>query len=102
MIWLAMICAGLMTFAARFSMIGLLGNRPIPERFRKWLAYVAPAVMAAIIAPATLLVDGQLMLADNMKIPALLVAGIVAFVSGNVLLTIGTGMTVLWILQNAF
>ena len=29
MIWIAIILAGLMTFAARFSMIGLIGDRPI-------------------------------------------------------------------------
>ena len=100
MIWLAMIFAGLMTFAARFSMIGLIGNRPIPDSIQKLLPYVGPAVMAAIIIPATLLIDGQMVLDGNMKIPALLVAGLVAFASGNVLATIATGMVVLWLLQN--
>ena len=37
MIWLVMIASGLMTFASRFSMIGLIGNRPIPQRLRRLL-----------------------------------------------------------------
>lgn len=102
MIWIAMIASGLMTFAARFSMIGLIGNRPIPDSIRKLLTYVGPSVMAAIIIPSTLLVDGEVMLADNMKIPALLMAAGVAYLTSNVLATIGTGMVVLWVLQNIF
>ena len=98
MIWVAIIFAGVMTFAARFSMIGLIGDRPIPASIRKLLAYVGPAVMAAIIFPAVLLIDGEIMFAGNAKIPAMLIAGIVAFRTGNVLATIGTGMVIFWLI----
>jgi branched-subunit amino acid transport protein len=100
MIWAAMIISGVLTFAARFSMIGLIGDRPIPRAIRKLNAFVGPSVMAAIIFPATLVVDGHLMFADNVKIPALLIAGIVAFITGNVLATIGTGMVMLWLISH--
>lgn len=100
MIWVAMIIAGLLTFAARFSMIGLIGNRPIPATMQKLLVYVGPSVMAAIILPATLIIDGQIMFADNPKIPALIIAGIVALVTSNVLATISTGMIVLWLINH--
>ena len=98
MIWVAIILAGVMTFAARFSMIGLIGDRPIPDSIRKLLAYVGPAVMAAIIFPAVLLIDGEIMFTDNAKIPAMLIAAIVAFRTGNVLATIGTGMVIYWLI----
>lgn len=98
MIWVAIILAGVMTFAARFSMIGLIGDRPIPDSIRKLLAYVGPAVMAAIIFPAVLLIDGEIMFTENAKIPAMLIAAIVAFRTGNVLATIGTGMVIYWLI----
>ena len=96
MIWLVMISAGLMTFAARYSMIGLFGNRPIPERLKRLLFYVGPAVMAAIIAPEVLVMDGGIDLLGNPRIPAFIGAAIVALLSRNVPLTILTGMVLLW------
>ena len=86
-----------MTFAARFSMIGLIGDRPTRQH-PQIACYVGPAVMAAIIFPAILLIDGEIMFADNAKIPAMLIAAIVAFRTGNVLATIGTGMVIYWLI----
>jgi len=96
MIWAVMITAGLMTFAARYSMIGLFGDRPIPASLKRLLGYVAPAVMAAIIAPEVLVIDGVITLADNARIPAFMGAALVAFWSRNVPLTILAGMLLLW------
>lgn len=102
MIWVAMIIAGMLTYAARFSMIGLIGDRPIPQSMRKLLGFVGPSVMAAIIIPATLIVDGRIMLDGNPRILALLVAAIVAYKTSNVLATISTGMIVLWLINNGW
>jgi branched-subunit amino acid transport protein len=95
-IWIVMIMAGVMTFAARFSMIGLLGDRQIPESLKRLLGYVGPAVMAAIIAPEVLVVDGLITIMDNPRIPAFAGAAVVAVLSRNVPLTILTGMVLLW------
>ncbi|XDZ64828.1 AzlD domain-containing protein [Alphaproteobacteria bacterium LSUCC0684] len=96
MIWAVMIAAGLMTFAARYSMIGLLGDRPIPERLKRLLGYVGPAVMAAIIAPEVLVTGDMINVMDNPRIPAFIGASIVAFWTRSVPLTILTGMLLLW------
>ena len=96
MIWLVIIASGLMTFASRFSMIGLFRDRELPRLFRQILTYVAPSVLAAIIIPDVLLVDGFITLADNPKIPAFVIAMVAAALTKNVLVTISTGMIALW------
>jgi len=99
MIWLVMIASGLMTFAARFSMIGLFRDRELPKFFRQFLAYVAPSVLAAIIIPNVLLVAGEVALLDNPKIPAFIIAMVAAALTRNVLVTISTGMIALWLIR---
>ena len=99
MIWLVMIASGLMTFASRFSMIGLIGNRPIPQRLRRLLTYTGPAVMASIITPEVMLSGGELAIMDNPRILAFIGAAVIAVWTRNVLATIATGMVLLWVLK---
>lgn len=96
MIWVTMIISGLVTFAARFSMIGILKDRAIPDVMRRLLTYVAPAALAAIILPDVLLVDGRMALTNNPEIPAFLVAVGVALFTRNVIVIITSGMFALW------
>ena len=97
-IWLVMIASGLLTFAARFSMIGLFQDRELPQIIKQILTYVAPSVLAAIIIPDVLLIDGAVTVLDNPKIPAFLLAMVAAALTRNVLVTISTGMIALWII----
>lgn len=97
-IWLVMIASGLLTFAARFSMIGLFQDRELPQIFKKILTYVAPSVLAAIIIPDVLLIEGAVMVMGNPKIPAFLLAMVAAALTRNVLVTISTGMVALWVI----
>ncbi len=97
-IWLVMVASGLLTFAARFSMIGLFQDRELPQIIKQILTYVAPSVLAAIIIPDVLLIDGAVTVLDNPKIPAFLLAMVAAALTRNVLVTISTGMIALWII----
>ena len=97
-IWLVMIASGLLTFAARFSMIGLFQDRELPQIIKQILTYVAPSVLAAIIIPDVLRIDGAVMVLDNPKIPAFLLAMVAAALTRNVLVTISTGMVALWVI----
>ena len=97
-IWIVMIISGVMTFAARFSMIGLFQNRELPKVFQQLLTYVAPSVLAAIIIPDVLLINDAVMVMDNPKIPAFILAMIAAAITRNVLVTISTGMIALWMI----
>jgi len=99
-IWLVMLLGGLLTFGMRFSLIYLFGRLQVPETMRKALHYVPPAVLSAIIFPELFLHDGQLNLApDNYRLLAGLVAVLVAWFSKNTLITIITGMIVLFLFQ---
>ena len=98
MIWAVMITAGLLTFASRFSMIGIFRDKELPKIFKQLLTYVAPSVLAAIIIPDVMLVEGAIAVFDNPKIPAFMLAMIAAAITRNILVTISTGMISLWII----
>ena len=100
MIWVVMVAAGLLTFGARFSMIGLIGERPVPDWIRRLLGFVGPAVLAVIITPDVMLEGRAIAIAGNSEIPAFLAAAVVALLTRNVIATITTGMVVLWVLES--
>jgi branched-subunit amino acid transport protein len=61
--------------------------------------------MAAVIVPAALYVDGSEEFEPwltNPRVPAAMVAGVVAWYTGSAWATIGGGMAVLWLLEWAF
>ena len=101
MIWITMVLSGMLTFAARFSMIGIFKDRQIPDVMRKLLTYVAPSALAAIILPDILLIDGDVAVLDNAEVPAFLMAVGVALFTRNVIVIISSGMAALWLI-NAF
>lgn len=70
LIWtvIALLAAG--TFGLRFSFLGLIGNRPLPEWLLRHLRYTAVAVIPGLMAPRVLALDPATGLPD----PALLAA----------------------------
>ena len=99
-LWLTIIASGGVTYALRLSFIVLLGRVALPEVLRRGLRFVPPAVLAAIILPELVLRQGRLDLAPtNPRLLAGLLAGVIAWRTRNVLLTIGVGMAGLWLLQ---
>ena len=95
---------GIGTYLERLSFIGIIGDREIPEWAVLPLRYVAPAVFAALVAPAVLLDDGRLALAPatNPEALATVVALLVAWRTRSVAATLVTGMVALWLLQAVF
>jgi branched-subunit amino acid transport protein len=99
-LWLTMLAAGMLTYALRLSFIFLLNRWQPPDLLRRALRFVPAAVFAAIIFPELVLHDGGVNLSlTNPRLLAGLLAGLVAWRTKNVLLTIGAGMAVLLILQ---
>ena len=88
------------TLLLRASFLVLVPGEALPHWARRGLRFVPPAVLAALavsaFVPTTWPVDGPGALAHPM---AAVVAGLVAWRWGNVLLTIGSGMTALWALN---
>jgi branched-subunit amino acid transport protein len=102
-LWLVLILGGLFTFLTRLSFIYLLGRVETPRYIQRALRFVPAAVLSAIIAPDVLISDGNLDLSlGNFRLPAALVATLVAWYTKNALLAIMLGMLSLWLLQAAF
>ncbi len=102
-IWVVMLLGGLLTFGMRLSFIYLFGRFEVPERMKRALRFVLPAVLSAIILPQLFMPSGYLNFSlDNHRLLAGLVAVIVAWRTKNTLLTILAGMAALLILQIAF
>ena len=101
-IWVLILVIGAGTFALRVSMIALLGRiSRTPPALDRVLRFIRPAVLAALIAPAVVILDGEpaFVAPVNPRLVAAVVATLVAWRTQDVLLTIVTGMGVLWILQ---
>ena len=92
-IWIVIVAVSLVTFALRASFVLVADPHRFPQAFRRALAYVPPAVLAAIIAP------GLLMPIDIARCIAGLVAFVVAARLRHPLAAIAVGMPVLWLAQ---
>jgi uncharacterized membrane protein len=88
--WLVVVVVGIGTMAIKASGPVLLGGRPLPPRLQAVVAQLAPALLAALVATATL-GDGQQLVADArliglgaaaialaMRAPVLLVVAVAA------------------------
>jgi len=100
-LWLTIFAAGLITFAIRLSFILLWGRVDIPLWLQRSLRFVPPAVLTAIIFPELFLPSGSLNLSlGNARLIAGILAGLVAWRTRNIILTILVGMGVLLLLQS--
>jgi branched-subunit amino acid transport protein len=86
----------LVTYLTRYTMIAALG-REMPVLARRWLRYVPPAVLAALVVPAALAPERRLEI--GLPAWAVLAGAIVAWHTRSVLWTILGGMAAFWLLR---
>jgi branched-subunit amino acid transport protein len=99
-IWLIILGVSASTFLLRASFILFADPQRFPHAFRQALAFVPPAVLAAIVAPGLLMPGGVLdFTLANLRAIAGLAALAVATRTRNPLASIAMGMSVLWLLQ---
>jgi branched chain amino acid efflux pump len=100
---LVILVVGIGTYLERLSFIGIVGERQIPDWALLPLRFVAPAVFAALVAPAVLLDEGSINVspASNPEVVATLIALLVAWRTKSVAATIVVGMAAIWLLQAA-
>ncbi len=79
MIWVVILGVGLGTFLIRFSFIGLVGDRQLPEWAMRLLRYVPVAVMPAIAVPLVVWPAAT----DGTPDPARMIAAVVALAVGT-------------------
>ena len=84
------------TFVTRYAMIAALG-REMPSILRRWLRYVPPAVLAALIVPPVLAPEGALQV--GLPLWAMLAGAVAAWKTRSVVWTIVAGMAVYWFLR---
>lgn len=90
----------LVTFAVRYPVMVLVGRLPLPEGLFRALKFVPPAVLAAIVVPGMLMPEGTIDVSPtNAYLVAGIVAGVVAWRSKNVLITIVIGMALFLLLR---
>ena len=53
-IWLIIVVLGIGTFFLRYSFLGLIGNRALPEWALRYLRYTPVAVLPGLVAPLVL------------------------------------------------
>lgn len=97
--WLTILALAATTFVTRLSFMGLLPHVELPRVLQRTLAYVPPAILAAIIAPQVFPVVQELPTLNWPRLIAALVAVAVAFRTRSTLATVCVGMLVLWGLQ---
>ena len=98
-IWLTILGMALATYATRVIMLLALRGEVAPW-LRRWLGYVPIAVFTALVLPPLLIAPGQPpQVALGPALPAGVAGTLVAWRSGNVLLTIGAGLAVFWLLR---
>ncbi len=77
-LWIVIILLGLGTYLIRFSFLGLIGGREMPEWVLRHLRYVAVGVMPGLVAPLVVWPAANQGNTD----PARLLAAIAAFAIG--------------------
>lgn len=98
-IWVLVGLAALGTWLLRLSFIALLGrDTAISATTTRILGLIPAAVLAALVAPSLTRESGSFDLV-NVRLVAGIAAAIVAWRTKNVIATIATGMSVLWLVQ---
>jgi branched-subunit amino acid transport protein len=96
-VWGIILALGVGTFLIRFSFLGLLGRRPMPEWVLRHLRYTAVAVLPGLVAPLVLWPQATGGTLD----PARLVAGVATVAAGlwtrSVLGAMGAGAFALYL-----
>lgn len=90
----------LVTYATRYTMIGLLRRGALPEWARRWLEFVPVAAFTAIIVPSVLAPQGKLDLTlQNHYAWAALLGALVAWRTRNTLATVVAALAVFYLLR---
>lgn len=99
-LWGLIVAMAAVTFALRSSFIVLQDRVRLPGWFRRGMAYVPAAVLAAITAPAFLQLGGELDLAVQApRWAAGVVGALVALRTRHVVAVLAAGMLTLWGVQ---
>jgi branched-subunit amino acid transport protein len=95
-VWFIIAAMGIGSFLIRFSFLGLIGDRPLPEWVLRHLRYTAVAVLPGIVAPLVLWPEATGGAPDPARLSAAAVTLAVGYVTRNVLAAILCGAVTLY------
>lgn len=98
-IWVAIVLAGIGTYAMRASFL-VFAHRlaDVPHNVQRLLRQIPPAALASIVVPALLRPEGQLDVTQPRLVAGVL-AGLVAWRTRNIALTLVVGMGVVMVID---
>lgn len=98
-VWFVIFGLGALTYAIRFSFLGLIGDRRIPPLAETMLRYVPTAVLPALVTPLVLFPPATGGETDPARLAAALAALGVGAATRSLLGAIAVGMGALWALR---
>ncbi|MEM8532393.1 MAG: AzlD domain-containing protein [Chloroflexota bacterium] len=102
-LWFVIVGMSIVTLCVRLSCIALLDQYDFPDRVQTALRFVPVAVLSALIAPELLAInDVYTWSFDDGRLIAGMLAALVAWYTKNALLTVFSGMAVLFTIQYIF
>lgn len=97
-IWLVIVLLGIGTYLIRFSFLGLIGNRKLPDWVLRHLRYTPVAFIPAIAAPLVLWPAATGGEPDPARLAAGFVTVIVGYLTRNLFAGFGAGLVTLYAL----
>lgn len=94
--WTIIALMGAGTFLVRFSFLGLIGNRKLPDWVLRHLRYTPVAVMPGLVAPLVLWPEATGGDLDPARLAAAVATILAGLVTKNVLASIFAGAVVLY------
>jgi branched-subunit amino acid transport protein len=94
-LWVVIIALGVGSFFFRFSFLGLVGNRALPDWLLRHLRYTAVAVIPALVAPLVVWPPATGGSPDAIRIAAACATLAVGYLTKNVIAAMGVGAGIL-------
>ena len=99
-LWIVIVVVGALNYLSRLSFIAFFASREMPPLLARALRFVPAAMLTALVIPMVLTpsvmgtIEGV-----NPRIPAAIIAAVVAYFTRSTLWTLSLGMVALWLLQ---
>ena len=94
-IWTIIVALGIGTFLIRFSFMGIIGSRQMPEWVLRHLRYTPMALLPGMVAPLVVWPDATGGVLDAPRLAAAVTAIVVGRLTKNVMLAVLAGAGVL-------
>lgn len=94
-LWIVIVALGVGSFLFRFSFLGLVGNRALPDWLLRHLRYTAVAVIPALVAPLVVWPSATGGETDPTRLAAAIATLTVGYLTKNVIAAMAVGAAIL-------